>query len=134
MFSIRFCAFFLAAVLAACSAYVAGPDENATLTGTWDWIGSSGGIAGRSFSPATEHYSVRLSFAGGRVTTLRNDSTIATSNYAISNDTVTYAPALQVFVFDPQMDKQLIRSAKGDTITLADFCCDRFDHAFVRRR
>ena len=111
-----------------------GTEPEAGLTGTWAWVSSAGGIAGRSFTPASEHYTVQLKFAAGHVSLLRNDSIKATNSFTVSGDKVTYAPAVSVFLFDPQIEEQTLRVMKGDTIGLADPCCDRYDHIFVRVR
>ena len=114
-----------------CSGYGTEPDT-LPVAGTYKWVRSSGGIAGRSFTPASENYSVTFKFDGANVTALRNDSLKATASVQANGSDLQYAPALSVFKFDPQIDKQTVRLLKGDTISLADPCCDRFDHVFVR--
>jgi hypothetical protein len=115
----------------ACSSYGTEPDVPA-ITGNWKWIRSTGGIAGRTFTPASEGYSVLFKFAGNSLTVLRNDSVKATTNVSADGSALHYNPAVSVFLFDPQMDRQTVRALKGDTISLADPCCDRYDHVFVK--
>ena len=121
-------------IAAACGQYT-GPDENLRdLSGTWTWAESTGGIAGRQFTPASEHYTVQFTFEKGRLTVLRNDSIKATPTFVFAGDTIKYTPAINVFLFDMQIEQQLIRSTGADAIALADPCCDRYDHHFIRKR
>lgn len=123
----------LVAALALVSCRSAGTDpSDAGLSGTYRWVRSAGGIAGRTFTPASEGYSIRFSFSGSQVTAFRNDSAKATAIVTMRGNDVTYQPSLSAFLFDPAIDTQTIRPLAGDTIALADPCCDRFEHIFVR--
>ena len=119
-------------LIGGCKSASTDPAEN-RLSGSYQWIRSSGGIAGRTMTPASENYSVRFTFSGNQVTIFRNDSSKATSTVTVRGDEVTYQPALSVFLFDQGIDVQTLRVFPGDTIALADPCCDRFEHVFVRR-
>ena len=122
----------LALALAACRSAGTDPGEQ-TVSGDYEWIGSTGGIAGRTMTPASEGYGVRFRFSGNQVTVFRNDSALGTAMFTVRGDEVTYQPAISVFVFDPNIDTQTIADLPGDTIALRDPCCDRFDHRFVQR-
>jgi hypothetical protein len=122
----------LACALSACRSAGTEPGDQ-KLSGEYEWIGSSGGIAGRTFTPASEGYHVRFRFSGNQVTVLRNDSARGTAIVTVRGDEVTYQPAIAVFTFDPSIDTQTFVDLPGDTIALRDPCCDRFDHHFVVR-
>lgn len=119
-------------LLAACRSAGTEPAQEA-LSGTWEWVGSSGGIAGRSVTPASEGYTVRFSFSGNQLSIFRNDSLRATAQFTVRDDEVTYQPSISVFGFDGGIDTQTFVDLPGDTIMLNDPCCDRFSHRFVRR-
>ena len=121
-----------AVVLSGCKSASTDPDAE-ILSGNYEWIRSSGGIAGSTLTPASENYRVRFSFSGNQVTAFRNDSLKATSTVTVRGNEVTYQPSISVFGFDGGIDVQTIRVLSGDTIALADPCCDRFEHLFVRR-
>ena len=121
-----------ALVLAGCKSASTDPGDD-RLSGSYEWVRSSGGIAGFTLTPASENYRVRFSFSGNQVTAFRNDSLKATSTITVRGDEVTYQPSISVFAFDGGIDVQTIRVLPGDTIALADPCCDRFEHVFVRR-
>lgn len=121
----------LTALLAACRS--AGTDPAAApLDGEWEWIGSTGGIAGRRVTPATEGYDVRLNFSGNRVRAFRNDSVRGTARMTVAGQELTYEPPITVFIFDGAIEAQTFEIVSGDTLALRDRCCDRFDHRFVR--
>lgn len=122
----------LSLLLAACRSAGTDPRVEA-ITGEYDWIGSTGGIAGRTVTPQSEGYRVRLRFSGNQVSIFRNDSLMATSLFTIRADEVTYQPAISIFGFDAGIDTQTFADLAGDTVALRDPCCDRFDHRFVRR-
>ena len=122
----------VALVLTACRSAGTEPSHD-LLNGDFEWVGSSGGIAGRSVTPASEGYTVRFRFSGNQVNVLRNDSLKATALFTVRGDEVTYQPAVSVFGFDSGIDTQTVVDLPGDTIMLNDPCCDRFSHRFVRR-
>lgn len=120
-----------AVAFAGCRSAGTDPSEDA-LSGNYRWIRSSGGIAGRVFTPASEGYSIRFSFSGNQVTAFRNDSAKVTSIVTVRGNGVTYQPSISAFLFDPSIDTQTFRAIGGDTIAFAAPCCDRFEHVFVR--
>jgi hypothetical protein len=122
----------LVVLITACKSAGTDPADE-RLSGSYVWTRSSGGIAGRTLTPASENYTVRFQFSGNQVTVFRNDSLKATSTFTVRGDEVTYQPSLSVFVFDQGIDTQTLRVIAADTIALADPCCDRYDHHFVRR-
>ena len=122
----------LSVLLAACRSAGTEPNDD-RLHGEWEWVGSSGGIAGVTVTPATEGYTVRFGFSGNQVNVFRNDSLKTTALFTVRGDEVTYQPSISVFRFDGGIDMQTFVDLPGDTIALRDPCCDRFDHRFVRR-
>ncbi len=118
-------------LVVACKSAGTEPGDN-VLDGSWRWVSSTGSIAGRTVTPETEQYSVRFNFSSNQVTVFRNDSAKATSTVTVRGDEVTYQPSISVFVFDQGIDVQTLRVLAGDTIALADPCCDLYEHRFVR--
>ncbi len=120
----------LVIALAACQGSI--DPELQQAQGAWDWIESSGSIAGRTFTPESEGYTLRLEFDGNRVRAFRNDSLVGTSEVSFVGDKITYSPALPAFVFSGLAEPQTI-TLVGDTIVLTDPCCDLYVHRFVKR-
>ncbi len=127
----RFVLLPLVVALASCQANGTAPNLP-DAQGTWEWVTSSGSIAGRTFTPESEGYTLRLEFDGNRVRAFRIDSLVGTSEGSFSGDTIRYSPALPAFVFSGLAEPQTI-SVIGDTIVLTDPCCDLYQHRFVKR-
>ena len=118
-------------LLLGCQTNGTAPDAP-QVSGNWRWVSSSGSIAGRTYTPMSEGYNVRFVFDGNHLRAFRNDSLIATSQITLAGDEITYQPSLSVFVFGGLSDTQTIQVLGGDTLALADPCCDRFSHLLVR--
>ena len=43
-----------------------------------------------------------------------------------------YAHPVEAFPFDPGIDSHIVQRADADTLVLADPCCHRYEHTFVR--
>ena len=123
----------LALMLVACSSASVEPGID-RLEGTWQWVRSTGGIAGNTITPASEGFNVQFRFSGNQVTVLRNDSVRATSTYTVRGDELTYQPSISVFTFDGGVDTQTLTPVAADSLLLSDPCCDRYSHLFVKVR
>ena len=125
----------LAVALAACGGTVTAVDED-QLEGRWDWRSASGGIAGRTITPASEGYTMQLRFARAEVALYRNGTLQASAGYRLAiggadgsfagRDVVRFSPA--IFGWD-EMGVQI--TVEGELV-LADGCCDGFTYRFVR--
>lgn len=134
----------LLSLLAAPAACADGPRaDRSPLHGAWRWIGSSGGIAGIRPTPDDEGYDLIFYFhRDGRLTVWEGDSararlpyrpaSVPPADHAAPRPGVRYGEALGVFPFDPGIDQQVIRLPDPDTLVLADPCCYRYEHEFVR--
>lgn len=132
------------AVLAmgACTGIV-GLDD--VLEGTWHWSGSQGGIAGRLLTPSSEGYSVRIELDGdGDVRAFRNDSLVAVGRFTVMERLSLVTPGAEPeyeIRFDPPLaafpfallEEATIRRLDDATISLAEPCCDRYEHRFSSR-
>ena len=119
-------------LLGACRSAGTDPADE-RLSGSYEWIRASGGIAGRMLTPASENYRVRFSFSGNQVSFFRNDSLKGTSTVTVRNNEITYQPSISAFLFNSGIDAQTFRTIPGDTLVLTDPCCDRFEYVLVRR-
>ena len=117
--------------------------DSTSIHGPWRWVGSSGGIAGIRPTPDAEGYERILYFhRNGRLTIYEGDSIHSRVGYRIApvHDSAGSTPStglryddpLHAFPFDPGVERQVVRSRGPDTLILADPCCFRYEHAFVR--
>lgn len=122
-----------------------GGDGLHALHGPWTWVGSTGGIAGVHATPETEGHDVTFFFyRGGTIAIYRDATLYEQTSYSFteppdtidteSDEIVEYADPLTIFIFSPRMQSHSLRRIAPDTIILADPCCDRYEHTFVRHR
>ena len=107
------------------------------LEGRWEWVSASGGIAGRTITPATEGYTMQVRFLDdGAAELFRNGARERTAEYELTvgrangsfpdQDVVRFTPALLGF------DEMAVQLEGTDELILADGCCDGFTYQFVR--
>jgi hypothetical protein len=54
------------------------------LDGEWTWISSSGGIAGKTYTPDNSTKSMKLTFAGNKVSSIVNTAPKGSMTFSIS--------------------------------------------------
>ena len=112
---------------------VTGPDLDEQIVGQWEWIESTGGIAGMTLTPASTGETRALRFDSERVSSFRNDSLVATQRYTLAlvagtdTWTIDYLDAGSAF----EMQTAELRA---DTLVLTDPCCDGFVSRYLRDR
>ncbi|MDA0329186.1 MAG: hypothetical protein O2958_09285 [Gemmatimonadetes bacterium] len=112
-----------------------GLDTQEHLAGSWNWVESSGGIAGVTLTPASTGETMTLRFpSAGLVELIRNGAFVRSSTYTLTpvleEDSfgIEYEPPLLGF------ETQTGTLLRGDTLVLADGCCDGFVYRWVRAR
>lgn len=136
-------ALFSATLYFAGCAFEPNPDATAGIYGPWRWIGSSGGIVGIRPTPSDEEIELIFYFhRSGLVTIYDGDaapsrvpftaSLVPTAADEPQERGLRYADPVTVFPFDPTIDSHTIRRMGPDTLILADPCCHRYEHTFVR--
>ena len=132
----------LCLMLAYCNTPADLADVQQQLTGRFDWVSSTGSIAGVTLTPASEDYEVRLDFTGDLLRAWRDGEFIGQARVTVEEDTrraspvpvytVRYHPPLQVFPF-ANFEEHTLRFTEARLIVeLADPCCDRFSHTFSK--
>lgn len=119
-------------VVAACSTGLDPEIED--LVGEWDWVESSGGIAGLTLTPASTGETMTLRFTESGVVELSRDGAVtSTSDYTVSTaedgKSRTVAYTASPFGFP----SQTLGFDGEDVMVLSDPCCDGFTYRWVRR-
>ena len=108
--------------------------EYSQLYHLWEWIQSSGGIAGVVRTPASEGYTQSMDFEeNGSYTIYRNNLVFSSGTYTITRavsmlDNVEY----DMIAFDDGSPPQAITQLSDNELTLREDCIDCFTH-FYRR-
>ena len=59
--------------------------------GNWSWVESCGGIGGGCFTPATSHYTMKLTFTRDSIEYVyQNDTLITTNNFKILENIIDF--------------------------------------------
>ncbi len=94
------------------------------ITGKWNWLYSSGGFAGTTYTPESTGFKETVEFTIDSVYRLfRNDTLLSESGYHILNSNLV--------IYDNHSIRQSY-SIKSDTLILADECYDCFISVFKR--
>lgn len=101
------------------------------LIGSWEWIQSSGGIAGLTITPETVGYTKTAHFRNDwTYKEERNDTTFLETTYWLDQDSVgsTIVHTLQIDGWEP---KDII-SVTDSSLDLSDRCIDCYLHSYRR--
>lgn len=101
------------------------------LIGSWEWVQSFGGIAGRLITPATEGYTKTIHFLGDwSYREERNDTTFWETTYQVYQESAvdTAINVLRIGQGEP-MD---IFNVTDSTLELFDRCIDCYQHRYRR--
>ena len=126
----------LLAAMTGCASSSSGIELN-ELEGRWEWRSASGGIAGRTITPASEGYTMELRFqADGDAELYRNGALRSTATYRIGLGRQDGSfPGREVVTFTPALfgwGEMALHLEGGDRLTFSDGCCDGFSYGFVR--
>ena len=115
-----------------------GGQQEAALTGNWQWVSSSGSIAGITVTPENSGRTMEIEFTSDKVFNKYVDNQLVyTSPYTIQQkDSIIQYTTLALFEsvglgFDHQVEQQF-SFTKDKTLLLIDPCCDNFTFEFVK--
>ncbi|MFC1476205.1 hypothetical protein ACFLQW_04305 [Candidatus Zixiibacteriota bacterium] len=110
------------------------PGES-TYLGTWRWVQSSGGYAGRTETPESVGFSRTLILAGSNVYQIyRDDLLLYNGLYYVSWEKRGWcADSCFVISYENNPEEQIIIS-HADTLELVDMCYDCYQHLYTRAR
>lgn len=107
------------------------------LVGTWDWVRSSGGLAGTVQTPATSGVQRTLRCTVEAVCTWKTGTTVILSQRTrLTREQTAYAsdPVLVLWMGDPPSRSGVVISLlAGDHLELRDTCSDCWSHEYRRR-
>jgi hypothetical protein len=105
------------------------------LIGTWEWVGTSGGIAGDSRLPGPDDPRVTVEFSTDGTATFRRDGEVAREQrYRLASEGTIFASEDQpVLYFDAEDLGRVVRiDETGRTLTLSDNVYDGFSLDYRR--
>lgn len=140
----RFLMVVFAVIAASCSATEkrtensSDTEQEASLSGNWQWLRSTGSIAGITVTPENSGKRMEIQFTQDKVfNKYVDDQLVYTSPYTIQlKDSIIQYTTLALFEsaglgFDHQVEQQF-RIIDTNTLLLIDPCCDNFTFEFER--
>ena len=116
---------------------VKNPDVDLSkIYGKWNWVNSTGGIAGLTITPKTAGYNMSVEYRINKsVYFFRNDTLQNQAKFAIvkGNSIFSVDPAY-IIKYDPDGMDHVIIKAKKDTLILADNVNDGFTILYVKQK
>ena len=115
--------------------------EGGDLTGTWNWVSTSGGLTGRASStPATTGTTVQLELgADNRYTITENGTEVSRGTYSVALQKSIYSTEEQRFITYADSTPAVgvvfsgvIQLATADSLVIADNVYDGFGSTFVQ--
>jgi hypothetical protein len=126
-----------ALALSACASPTGTNVRASDLTGRWEWLSASGGLAGRTITPATEGYTMQLQLSSdGKAQLFKKGALTQSAQYelGVGSKTGSFA-GRDVIRFSPPLfatGEMSVVFPDQDHLTLADGCCDGFTYTFAR--
>lgn len=107
---------------------------NNSLAGTWQWVSSTGGIAGKTYTPASEGYERSLSFTHDlKYANLKNSISQKSGTFEIIKAKSIYKTELIDFIKYDDGTMSAIISQTSEELILADNNYDGFTETFKRK-
>lgn len=104
------------------------------LIGKWNWVSSTGGIAGITYTPKSIGYTKTIEFTGDSIFRLyRNDTLIVESKYQLIRYKSIYNQDSALLInYGNGFMRQSYINNYPDTLFLRDECFDCFIHRYIR--
>lgn len=107
---------------------------NNSLAGTWQWVSSTGGIAGKTLTPASEGFERSLSFTYDlKYSNLKNSISQKSGKFEIIQAKSIYKTELVDFIKYDDGTMSAIISQTSDELVLADNNYDGFTDTYKRK-
>jgi len=121
----------LLSVISSCEEQVLNDADS--IVGSWNWVYSSGGIAGMIETPETTGNSKRLILNDSLIYWIENDTIQQLFHYSIQKEKTIFSTDLMpVLKIVEQSSPSKVIFLKGDTLSLADNFPDGFIQTFLR--
>lgn len=102
------------------------------LTGSWQWISSSGGFAGKTMTPLSANEQRSILISKSKICWFVNGNLTSETSYSFGTAKSIYThEQVDVLRFENQPD--LIFSISGDTLVLSNNFPDGLSHVYVRK-
>jgi hypothetical protein len=99
------------------------------ILGTWNWVSSTGGIAGNTITPESSGNEIFLEISENEILKYENEILILTSGYSIKLDSsLIFGTMVPIIVYDDGSKQSIQRSE--NKLLLFDECLDCYQHEY----
>jgi len=104
------------------------------LAGKWNWVSSSGGFAGQTYTPKTEKKTIRIEYDTNFVYRYYvNDTLKSETRYQLVKGRSIYSQDSTLIIVNKLSSiRQSYAIQHNDTLILRDECYDCFEHLYTR--
>jgi hypothetical protein len=104
------------------------------LAGKWNWVYSSGGFAGQTYTPKTEKKTIRIEYDTNSIYRYYvNDTLKSETHYQLVKGRSIYSQdSTLIIVNNLSSIRQSFAVLHSDTLILRDECYDCFEHLYTR--
>jgi hypothetical protein len=105
------------------------------LFGKWNWLKTTGGIAGQFSSPSTVKHSEMLEFEkNGKFIRYKDEKVIVENNFILTIDTLIPSRPKTYWLKNVGKYNQSVTFKGNDTLILTDECDDCFISTYARQK
>lgn len=106
-----------------------------SLIGEWEWIESSGGIAGELITKESEGYSSTIVFKDDSVSFYRDNSLLGTSSFSIEEGKSIYSSEAVNFInYESEKPDEVIIYHANDSLLIGDNNYDGYTSLYTRKK
>jgi hypothetical protein len=103
------------------------------ILGNWTWVKSSGGIMGRTDTPASSKFAQKYVFGKDLSYDLQRDGlSIDKGTYKLQHIFESPSGKLTQKITFSRTNEGFVYTLKNDTLRIDEGCCDRFVHTYTR--
>ena len=105
------------------------------LFGKWKWIESSGGFAGQTLSPSTEHYEKRIEYLRkGIYKVYKNDKKESQTKFKFKEGKSIFSRKLGYLIEYADGRIQSFKLEGKDTLYIYEECMDCYSHVYIKQK
>lgn len=112
-----------------CSTHM-NDNENNTIIGKWNWVESSGGIAGITTTPQSSGKSIQLEISNTKVKKYVDGILVLESSYSIQTGTSIFGGEKKLIIYDNDSKQSFTRT--GNQLILNDECYDCYFNRYIK--
>lgn len=126
----RLCLLCFVVLIFGCKSQLALKDG---MSGTWQWVSTSGGFGGLKMNPESSGYSRQIIVDGNHISIYQGDSLTISAAFLLYQGKTIFSEQEADLIQVGDLPEEVIRLS-GDSLFLQENVYDGFSHIYVRKR